>query len=183
MIAKAAKAAPNNAMEPGSYVMPHRHLDANKDETFVVLRGTFGLLLFDDAGQVTQALLLRAGGTTLGANVPHGTWHSLLAFEPGSAFLEAKGGPYVPLGPDERAPWAPAEGDPGVAAYVTNRTLWVGRYSASLRGSERSVMGNSVGEGARGSPGRATIITPTLIDVNVNRDRRRRALPVGPNRG
>lgn len=107
-----------NAMEPGSYVMPHRHLDANKDETFVVLRGTFGLLLFDDAGTVTQALLLRAGGTTLGANVPHGTWHSLLAFEPGSAFLEAKGGPYLPLGPDERAPWAPAEGDPEVAAYV-----------------------------------------------------------------
>jgi cupin fold WbuC family metalloprotein len=107
-----------NAMEPGSYVMPHRHLEPDKDETFVVLRGAFGLLVFDDAGTVTQALLLRAGGSVLGANVPHGTWHSLLAFEPGSAFLEAKGGPYVPLVPQERAPWAPAEGDPAVPAYM-----------------------------------------------------------------
>jgi len=109
-----------NAMEPGSYVMPHRHLHPDKDETFVVLRGTFGLLLFDDAGTVTETRLLRAGGEVLGANVPHGTWHSLVSFEPGSVFLEAKGGPYVPLTAEERAPWAPSEGDPGVAAYLAS---------------------------------------------------------------
>jgi len=109
-----------NAMEPGSYVMPHRHLHPDKDETFVVLRGTFGLLLFDDAGEVTAAKLLRAGGEALGANVPHGTWHSLVSFEPGGVFLEAKGGPYVPLTAEERAPWAPPEGDPGVAAYLAS---------------------------------------------------------------
>jgi cupin fold WbuC family metalloprotein len=109
-----------NAMEPGSYVMPHRHLHPAKDETFVVLRGTFGLLLFDDAGAITEARLLRAGGEVLGANVPHGTWHSLVSFEPGSVFLEAKGGPYVPLTAEERAPWAPSEGDPGVAPYLAS---------------------------------------------------------------
>jgi cupin fold WbuC family metalloprotein len=109
-----------NAMEPGSYVVPHRHLHPDKDETFVVLRGAFGLLLFDDAGAVTEARLLRAGGEVLGANVPHGTWHSLVSFEPGSVFLEAKGGPYAPLTPEERAPWAPPEGDPAVAAYLAS---------------------------------------------------------------
>ena len=109
-----------NAMEPGSYVMPHRHLHADKDETFVVLRGTFGLLLFDDAGTITEARLLRAGGEALGANVPHGTWHSLVSFEPGGVFLEAKGGPYAPLTAEERAPWAPPEGDPGVADYLAS---------------------------------------------------------------
>lgn len=109
-----------NAMEPGSYVMPHRHLHPDKDETFVVLRGTFGLLLFDDAGTVTETRLLRAGGEVLGANVPHRTWHSLVSFEPGSVFLEAKGGPYVPLTSEERASWAPPEGDPGVAAYLAS---------------------------------------------------------------
>jgi len=107
-----------NAMEPGSYVMPHRHLHPDKDETFVVLRGTFGLLLFDHAGAITEARLLRAGGAVLGANVPHGTWHSLVSFEPGGVFLEAKGGPYLPLATDERASWAPPEGDPGVTAYL-----------------------------------------------------------------
>lgn len=109
-----------NAMEPGSYVMPHRHLHPDKDETFVVLRGTFGLLLFDDAGTITEARLLRAGGDVLGANVPHGLWHSLVSFEPGGVFLEAKGGPYKPLTAEEHAPWAPAEGDPGVAAYLAS---------------------------------------------------------------
>jgi cupin fold WbuC family metalloprotein len=109
-----------NAMEPGSYVMPHRHLHPDKDETFVVLRGAFGLLLFDDAGAVTETRLLRAGGKVLGANVPHGMWHSLVSFEPGGVFLEAKGGPYTPLTAEERAPWAPAEGDPAVAAYLAS---------------------------------------------------------------
>ena len=28
-----------NAIEPGSYIRPHRHLDPNKDETFVLVRG------------------------------------------------------------------------------------------------------------------------------------------------
>lgn len=107
-----------NAVEPDSYVRPHRHLDPNKDETFLVLRGAFGLLLFDDAGAVTEARLMRADGSLVGATIPHGTWHSLLAFEPGSVLFEAKGGPYRPLLEEERAPWAPAEGDPAVAAYM-----------------------------------------------------------------
>ena len=107
-----------NAMQQDSYIPPHRHLDPNKDETFVILRGAFGLVLFDDAGEVAQMLLLRAGGTTLGATVPSGTWHTLIAFEPGGVFLEAKAGPYLPLSDAERAPWAPAEGDAAAADYL-----------------------------------------------------------------
>jgi cupin fold WbuC family metalloprotein len=42
-----------NAVEPGSYVTPHRHLDPAKDETFVVVRGRFGLVCFDESGAVT----------------------------------------------------------------------------------------------------------------------------------
>lgn len=107
-----------NAVEPGSYVQPHRHLDAAKDETFVVLRGAFGVVLFDADGRVTQTTLLRADGDTLGINIPSGTFHSLLSFEPGSVFYEAKSGPYRPLSPEEKAAWAPAEADPGAAAYL-----------------------------------------------------------------
>jgi DNA polymerase-3 subunit alpha len=40
-----------NAMQPDSYIPPHRHLDPDKDETFVVLRGLLGLVLFDDEGR------------------------------------------------------------------------------------------------------------------------------------
>jgi cupin fold WbuC family metalloprotein len=107
-----------NAIEPGSYVQPHRHLDAAKDETFVVVRGRFGLVLFDEAGNVTQTAVLAAAGEAVGADVPHGTYHTLISLEPGSVFFEAKAGPYRPIDDKERAPWAPAEGDPGAAAYL-----------------------------------------------------------------
>lgn len=107
-----------NAIEPGSYVQPHRHLDPTKDETFVVVRGSFGLILFDAEGNVTQTAVMRAGGDVLGANIPHGTFHSLVSLESGSVFFEAKAGPYVAVSDAERAPWAPKEGEAGVPAYL-----------------------------------------------------------------
>jgi cupin fold WbuC family metalloprotein len=107
-----------NAMEPGSYVTPHRHLDPAKDETFVVLRGRFGLVCFDECGAVTHTTLLEPNGPVVGANVPNGTFHTLLSLEPGSVFFEAKAGPYVRISDKDRAPWAPREGDPAGAEYL-----------------------------------------------------------------
>jgi cupin fold WbuC family metalloprotein len=107
-----------NAIEPGSYVMPHRHLDSNKDETMIVLRGTLGLVTFDDEGVVVDALTVSPDGPVLGADIPHGTWHTVFALEPGTVFFEAKAGPYVPPGANEKAHWAPAEGDAHAAMYL-----------------------------------------------------------------
>jgi cupin fold WbuC family metalloprotein len=106
-----------NAMEPGSYVVPHRHLDPNKDETFVVIRGRFGLILFDENGAVTHRAVLDCAGPTFGVTIPHGTFHSLVSLAPGSVFFESKGGPYAALTADERAAWAPAEQGPDAADY------------------------------------------------------------------
>lgn len=107
-----------NAMQPDSYIPPHRHLDPHKDETFVVLRGLLGVILFDDAGNVAQATTVGAGGAAFGADIPHGAWHTALALAPDTVFLEAKAGPWLPLTEAERAPWAPAENAAGAAAYV-----------------------------------------------------------------
>lgn len=106
-----------NAVEPGSYVAPHRHLAADKDESMVVLRGRLGFVMFDDDGAVLRSLVLGPGETALGVDVPAGTWHSVLALEPGTVFFEAKAGPYLALTEAERAPWAPAEGAAGAADY------------------------------------------------------------------
>lgn len=105
------------AIEPDSYVPPHRHLNPDKDETLLVLRGTLGVAFFDAAGEVERSVVLRAGGETLGVDIPHGVFHTVFALETGTVFFEAKAGPYVPVSADERAAWAPAEGDAGVAAY------------------------------------------------------------------
>jgi cupin fold WbuC family metalloprotein len=107
-----------NAMEPGSYIQPHRHLDPLKDETMVVLRGCLGLVTFDATGQVLRGVILGPGGAALGVDIPHGIWHTVLALGPNTVFLEAKAGPYLPLTEEEKSSWAPAEGSAGVAAYL-----------------------------------------------------------------
>ena len=107
-----------NAMQPDSYIPPHRHLDPNKDETFLVLRGLLGLVLFDDQGVIVRSVKVGAGGAAIGVDIPHGTWHTAVALEPDTVFLEAKAGPYLPLTEAERAPWAPAENTAAAALYL-----------------------------------------------------------------
>jgi cupin fold WbuC family metalloprotein len=116
-----------NAIEPGSYIQPHRHLDPAKDETFVVVRGRVGLICFDDSGAVTRSAVMCPDGEVIGANIPHGIFHTLVSLAPGSVFLEAKAGPYVPIAEAERAPWAPAEGDPDAAAFLSRLEQVFGR--------------------------------------------------------
>jgi len=107
-----------NAMQPDSYIPPHRHLDPDKDETFVVLRGLLGLVLFDDAGHIVRCVKVGAGGAALGVDIPHGTWHTAVALQADTVFLEAKAGPYLPFSATERAPWAPAENTPEASSYL-----------------------------------------------------------------
>lgn len=107
-----------NAVEPDSYIRPHRHAPADRDETFVVLRGTLGLLLFDENGTVTRKALLRANGDLIGAHVPSNTFHTLVSLESGSIFFEAKAGPYEALTDKDFGAWAPREGEPGVPTYL-----------------------------------------------------------------
>ena len=106
------------AIEPGSYIPPHCHVDRNKDETISIVRGRIGMLFFDAEGSVTQRVLLEAGGETHGVTIPAGMFHSLLALESGSVFLEAKAGPYLPPADKERPAWAPLENTAEAPAYL-----------------------------------------------------------------
>lgn len=109
-----------NAVEPDSYIPPHRHLDPAKAEPIVALRGSFGLVLFDEGGTVQRCVTFGSGGQAVAVELPPGQYHSLVSLEPGGVFFEAKAGPYRPLSPEERAPWAPAEGTPEAAAYFAH---------------------------------------------------------------
>lgn len=114
-----------NAIEPDSYLVPHRHLDAHKDETMLVLRGQLGVVIFDASGQITETHLLDATGACCGINIAHGVYHTVLAMQPGTVMFESKAGPYLPLCAEEYAPWAPGEGSDGAAAYAqTLRSLF-----------------------------------------------------------
>lgn len=107
-----------NAMEPDSYIQPHCHMSADKDESIIVLAGRIGMIFFDEAGNVTEVASLSPNGEAVGVNIAHGVFHSVVALAPGSVFFEAKAGPYLALRPEEKGAWASAEGDSGAAAYL-----------------------------------------------------------------
>lgn len=110
-----------NALTPGTYVCPHRHPNEHKGEGFILLRGQLVVLIFDEAGRVNygQSRLLAWEQGCLGMDIPPGVWHSLVALTD-SVIYEVKGQPnggYSQATDKEFAPWAPAEGAAGAAAY------------------------------------------------------------------
>jgi len=105
-----------NAFEPGTYVRPHRHASPPRSETIVALSGRMGLILFDADGRPRTLRVLEKDGETVGADLPAGAWHTVVALSPGTVFFEAKAGPYVAPEGDDLASWAPPEGSPGSAA-------------------------------------------------------------------
>ncbi len=115
------------AMEPGSYLQPHRHLFHAKPELFVILRGLVAVVLFSDAGDVVSSYVLSPDSVTLGFEVPAETWHTAVSFKKGSAFMEIKPGPFRPIAPEDKAPWAPAEGDSNAETFLEKISAEVGR--------------------------------------------------------
>lgn len=83
-----------------------------------MLKGFIVVLLFSDAGDIVDAHALSPGGDALGVEVPSGAWHTAVSLEECSVFLEVKPGPFNPITPEDRAPWAPAEGASDAGGYL-----------------------------------------------------------------
>ncbi len=79
-----------NALEPGTVMPIHRH--RHTSETVVVLRGKVKWLYYNDKGELTETILVEAGGDICGLSVPMGQWHSIECLESGSVILETKDG-------------------------------------------------------------------------------------------
>ncbi|MFQ5550177.1 MAG: WbuC family cupin fold metalloprotein [Gemmatimonadales bacterium] len=107
-----------NAMQPGSYARPHRHIDPPKSESIVLLRGSLGFVAFDESGKVKHTVRLHPSNGVPGVDVDPGVFHTFFALEPDSVVFEAKSGPYAPIDEKDFANWAPAEDTPEVASYL-----------------------------------------------------------------
>ncbi|HSC47044.1 MAG TPA: WbuC family cupin fold metalloprotein [Gammaproteobacteria bacterium] len=103
------------AMEPGTYVRPHRHPE--KWELLLIVSGDMRVLHFDAQGQVLSATRLATGGETLGLETPVDTWHGVVTLAPATVVFECKLGPYVPTVEKDFAAWAPAEGHARCAEF------------------------------------------------------------------
>ncbi|AIR60917.1 protein WbuC [Cedecea neteri] len=102
------------AMEPGTYVRPHRH--PHTFELLTSLSGRFLVLHFDDKGNVTHRVVLGEDCKVLETDA--GTWHAVLSLDKGGVIFEVKHGAYQPVAEQDMAPWAPAENEPGAAELM-----------------------------------------------------------------
>jgi cupin fold WbuC family metalloprotein len=112
-----------NALQPGSYVRPHRH-DGHRWELFLLLEGEAAAVAFDEDGTITETVLLCHGGTRA-VEFPGGVWHTVLALAPDTLLFEVKPGPYTPVSDKDFAAWAPREGETGGAALLAEWTALV----------------------------------------------------------
>jgi cupin fold WbuC family metalloprotein len=107
-----------NAIEPDSYIRPHRHLDTEKDEAFILMKGRLGVVTFTDCGEVVETVLLSLAAGDLAVDIPHGVYHTALSLESGTVFYETKAGPYRQLHEDEKAMWSPEETNPQAHTFL-----------------------------------------------------------------
>lgn len=102
------------AMEPGTYVRPHRH--PHTFELLFALSGRFLVLNFDDHGTVTHRVVL--GEECKALEMDAGTWHAVLSLDQGGVIFEVKHGGYQPVAEQDSASWAPAEGEEGTTELM-----------------------------------------------------------------
>lgn len=113
-----------NALQPGSYVQPHRHVTPPKAESVVVLRGSLACWIFDELGTIVQSVTLtpafQEGG--VGIDIRPGIYHGFCALQPDTVVFEVKSGPYDERSDKQFAPWAPVEGSPDAAPFLARLT-------------------------------------------------------------
>ena len=109
-----------NALEPDSYVQPHKHENPDKREVFIILTGKLAVLEFNDNGEISGFVILSTETGNYAVEIPERTWHTIIALEPGTVVYEVKDGPYDPLIDKNFAKWAPEEGSAHVTEYMNS---------------------------------------------------------------
>ncbi|MBU3916841.1 WbuC family cupin fold metalloprotein [bacterium] len=115
-----------NAIEPDSYIQPHRHVDPVREEIFLVLKGKGAVVLFDSVGTVEDVFYLDISKGEWGVDIPGGVYHTIVSLEENSVFYEIKSGPYNPDTDKEFASWAPDENTQEAKEYLEFMTQYIG---------------------------------------------------------
>ncbi|MDQ3395426.1 MAG: WbuC family cupin fold metalloprotein [Bacteroidota bacterium] len=109
-----------NALEPGTYVQPHKHENPDKIESFVVLRGRVLVITFTDDGQIINHSILDPEIGKYGVEIAPRIFHTIISLMEGSAVYEVKNGPYTPVDDKNFAEWAPKEGSSEAQNYMNS---------------------------------------------------------------
>jgi cupin fold WbuC family metalloprotein len=111
-----------NALQPGTYIRPHRHL--TKAEHLFLIQGKLGFLAFHDDGTIDSicSAILDIQNGNLGIDCRAGQWHTFVALAPDTVVLEVKAGPFVAATDKEAALWSPPENSGDGLLYLAKLT-------------------------------------------------------------
>lgn len=112
-----------NAMQPGTYLQPHKHENPDKREVFLALTGRFVVIQFHDDGSIADHMILDPLEKEFATEVGPRTYHTIICLAPDSVIYELKDGPYDVADDKHFADWAPREGDPACMEYLEQLLL------------------------------------------------------------
>lgn len=107
-----------NAVEPDTYVRPHKHENPDKTEIFLILKGRVLIIEFDNNGRVIDNIILDSDNGEMGVEILPKTWHSLIVLKENSVLYEIKGGQYVKESDKIFAEWSPEEGTKETQIFI-----------------------------------------------------------------
>ncbi|MEZ4669750.1 MAG: WbuC family cupin fold metalloprotein [Anaerolineae bacterium] len=113
-----------NAIQPGSYVTPHKHENPDKVELIAVLTGSAAMFQFSDSGAITEMHIMTVDGAVRGVDIAPRTYHNFVALTP-CVVLEIIQGPYRAETHKKFAEWAPTEGTPEAMTYLQSLEQYV----------------------------------------------------------
>lgn len=108
-----------NAMEPETYIQPHKHELPDKTEVFFCLRGRILVVEYTNQGEIADHIVLDAATGNYGCEIAAGRWHSIISLQTGSVAYEVKDGPYDPKTDKKFASWAPGEDESEAGMFNT----------------------------------------------------------------
>lgn len=100
-----------NVLTSSTYISVHRHWNDPKPETFVVLKGKIGFLIFNEDGTLKERHILASEGPVVGIDIQPGVWHNLVCLSDIAVCFEGKSGPYLETTDKEFHSAYPNEGD------------------------------------------------------------------------
>jgi len=109
-----------NALQPNSYVQPHRHLDPPKAESIIVLKGAIIFVEFNNTGEIENFCRLSSESFNIGVDIEPGIFHTFFAVVADTVLFEVKPGPYEQISDKDFASWAPTEGSESAFEYFRN---------------------------------------------------------------
>ncbi len=107
-----------NAVEPDSYVRPHKHECPDKLEIVQAVCGRIAVVCYDDVGGVLKVVVSDCSLPDNVVSIPAGTWHSMVSLEIGSVMLEIIEGPYDAITHKKFAEWSFDEYTDGARGFL-----------------------------------------------------------------